>query len=139
MAKTCFASLPDFANFDQAALAAGLIPGPARAPARSPYYLPGTTAFFDTVNSPKGTVCFGVVESSDSKEAVGKAFMSAARAATGGSGEAQPTSFYAIASYMPNGSLVTQDFRSASGRQDMSILGVTKPIAKSQIPFFIYN
>lgn len=139
MAKTCFASLPDFANFDDAARAAGLIPGPARGPARSPFFLPGTTSFVDTVNSPEGTVCVASVESSDGKEAVGKAFLSAARAALGGSGEPQPTSFYAIARYMPNGSLITQDFRSAPGRSDMNILGVTHPIAKSQIATFIYN
>ena len=139
MAKTCFATLPDFAGFDQAAQAAGLIPGPARGPARSPFFLPGTTLFVDTINSPAGMVCVAYMESGDSKEAVGKAFLSAAGAATGGPGEPQPTSFYSIARYMPNGSLITQDLRSAPGRRDMNILGVTQPIAKSQIATFIYD
>ncbi len=139
MAQTCFATLPDFARFDQAAQAAGLLPGPSRGPARSPYFLPGTTAFVDTIQSPKGTVCVASVESSDSKDAVGKAFLSVARSATGGTGTPQPTSFFALANHMPNGSLVTQDFRSGPGKPDMNILGVTTPIAASSIPFFIYN
>ena len=139
MAQTCLATLPDFAKFDDAAKAIGLLPGPARGPAKSPFFLSGTTTFVDTIKSPGGTVCVAAVESSDSKTAVGKAFLKAASKATGGSGEAQATSFYAIARYMPNGSLVTQDFRSAPGRRDMNILSVTPPIPKSKIPDFIYR
>lgn len=139
MAKTCLASLPNFANLDKAAVAAGLKPYNASAGAYSAFLLPETNFYVQMTITRKGRVCIGYAESSDSKDAVGKAFLTAARKATGGSGEPQPTSFFAIAQHMPNGSLITQDFRSAPGRRDTNILIVSEPIAKSEIAFFIYN
>lgn len=140
IARTCLATLPNFAGFEQAASSAGLVLGSAVGPARKPYYVLGKTMFVATVDSPAGKACVASVRSSDSKEAVGNAVLAVARAAGGkGSERRLPTNFYEFAVQLPNGSLVTQDFRSAPGKAEMNIIGVTGPVNDAEIAMFIYN
>lgn len=127
-ASSCLASLPAFGAFPAKAAEAGLRSGPGFGPIRKGFWLADRALFVGTIASPVGPTCIMVVEGKVDAKALGKSVLAAARKATGGKGQAQPTDFFVLAEHLPNGSLLTVDHRAAPGRSDMTILSLSGPV-----------